>query len=130
MTARYDFPEDFFTEGDDTRFYFIFTDPSTGTYYDWTGVTKAWITVKKNHWDTDAQAKLQLDTDTNPTQLKIDYPTADFGQMWVWAKAAECKTWAAEGSLLYDVKVIKDGLENRLVKGIIPFSHEITQATS
>ena len=130
MPTTYNFKPGVFSEGDDNRFYMTLTDPDTGDYYDWAGVTKAWITIKKSVHDDDTDAKLQLDSVNNVDQLKIDHPTADEGQFWVWIKAADCKTWGALGTLRYDFQVLKDGLENTLVEGAIPFGHECTQATS
>lgn len=130
MPTRYNFAKDDFDEGDDNRFYFKFTDSEDGSYYDWAGVTKAWITLKKNEWDDDSDAVIQLDSVADSTQIKTDHPTADKGQMWVWFKAADCKVWAALGDLYYDVKVLKDGLRNTLVKGMMPFGHETTEADS
>lgn len=130
MPTTYNFKPGFFDEGDDIRFWMTLTDPDTGDYYDWAGVTKAWLTVKKDIHSDDADAELQLNTVDNAAQLKIDHPTADKGEFWVWIKAADCKTWAALGTLRYDFQVLKDGLINTLVKGAIPFDHECTQASS
>lgn len=128
MPAEYNFVRGNFDEGDDNRFFFILTDPITSAYYDWAGVTKAWITLKKNETDDDADKVIQLNSVDHPTQVKINHPTADEGNIWFWFKAADCKVWAALGELHYDVQVLKDGLINTLVKGTIPFGHEITEA--
>ena len=128
MTATCDLTGKSFTEGDDLRGAWTLQDDD-GDPYDFTGVTKLWITVKKSREDDDDQALIgPLNSVDDPTQVKFDYPTADQGLVWVWFKAAETAGLAAYGTVFYDVQVLKNGLINTVVDGDISFKDETTRA--
>jgi hypothetical protein len=100
---------------------------SDGTVYDWTGVTKMWITVKASEHDDDDDAIIgPLNSVVHAAQVKYDYPTADAGQCWVKFSDTDTSGLAAQGTLVYDIQVIKNGETNTLVDGKIAWNHEKT----
>jgi len=130
MTARKDILGYEIVEGDDVPLTWTITD-STGAVYDFTGVTKAFFTIKKSRSDDDDDALIgPLNTADDPTQIEYNYPTADAGQIWVELTSGQTEDIAARGLCWYDYRVIKAGKVNTIVRGQISFEHETTDETS
>jgi len=118
-------------EGDDIPSTWTLVNESDGELYDFSGVTKLWFTLKKHETDINADAIIgPLNSVDNADQVKYDAPTPGAGKVWVWLKAAETAGLAVQGSMFYDIQVLKDGLVNTLVTGPWPaFRHEETEGT-
>lgn len=109
MSVRYDITADLLLAGgfrqlhagDDYDHDFVVQ--RGGSVFDLTGA-KVWFTVKEDSVETDAQAKLQLDSDT-PANLEItDAPNGEFTVHFL--KAA---TEDLEGLWDYDIQVLTAG---------------------
>ena len=130
MATTLDIDDKNLVEGDDVEITWTLTLPD-GSYYDFTGVTKVWFTLKALFEDSDADALIgPLNSDDNPTQVTYGAGGPGAGKIKVWMKADETTGAAARKNPVYDIQVLKSGKINTLVRGIMPFDHEITEETS
>lgn len=129
MTAKLDILKKNFVEGDTINILFTFTEKD-GTLYDFTGVTKAWFTVKANYTDSDSNALVALNSIDNPTQVTFGVAGPGEGVARVIVNPAESAGLAQYVHRYYDFQVLKGTVISTLVFGEIGFVHEVTQATS
>jgi len=129
MTAEYDITEGNFVEGDDISFTVELTDKE-GNPFDLTDVTKVWFTAKPEFDVSDADASIKINSVDEPTQVTYGGVDPGAGKIWIWLKAAQTTGLARYDRVKYDIQVLKAGLIKTLVRGEIPFEHEVTEATS
>lgn len=131
MSVRYDITADNLSgngyrrlhAGDDYNHQFTVT--RGGVALDLTGA-KVWLTVKENPIETDAQAKLQLDSSNS---AEIEITDADDGQFTV--KFRNAGTADLEGKWWYDIQVkLADTTIITVAYGEIEFLPDITRATT
>lgn len=130
MAANLDILDKKIVEGDDVVIVWTLTH-SDGSLYDFTPVTKAWITLKADPDDLDANALVgPLNSTDNPTQVKYGDPDPGEGKFFAWFKNSETTALATHKYVYYDIQVLNAGKVNTLIKGRTKFEHEITVVAS
>jgi hypothetical protein len=129
MTARLDILKKNFVEGDTITITFTFKNRD-GSLYDFTGVTKAWFTVKDEYNKSDNEALVFVNSADNPTQVTYGVGGPGEGKGRVQLLNANTVGLAEYKHRYYDFQVLKGGEPITLVIGEIKFRHEVTLATS
>ena len=119
--------EHVFVEGDYKVFTVTFTNKSDGELYDFTGVTMAKLTIKKNQTDAFDDALVKLNSDDNPTQVEYGTGGPGAGIFRVKFESADTVTLATQGPCWFDIRVIKNGKPQTLGRGPwTAFTHVIS----
>jgi hypothetical protein len=130
MTAQLDIIRKNFVEGDQIPILFIFRNQD-GSLYDFSGVSKAWFTVKANYSDDDTDALVgPLDSVTHPTQVTFGVAGPGEGKARVIMLPADTAGIAEPPNRYYDFQVLEGTAISTLVRGSIKFVHEVTVASS
>lgn len=117
-------------EGDKITLLITFREQD-GSLYDFTGVSKAWFTVKSNYDDTDGSALVALNSADHPTQLTYGAGGPGAGKAQVILLPDNTRDLAKAQHRYYDFQVLKgpDGISTLMI-GEIKFVHEVTLASS
>ena len=116
------------TDGDDIPFTFVYRRRDNGELYDFSGVTKAWYTIKENQDDVDGDALVgPYNSIDNTTLVKQGAPTPGDGKVWILFPKADTAGLSARGDLWYDVQILDGGLVHTLQKGKLKFTWQSTE---
>lgn len=129
MTATIDFFNYTIVEGDDKEFTWTLTDRETGNPYDFTGVTKMWLTLKVD-FNQDDDDIVSINTIDDPTYIKYGIPDVGAGQIWAHLQDTQTVGLAQYAYVYYDIQVLQNGKVLTLARGRIPWVDEVTAANS
>lgn len=88
------------------------------------GGAKMWFTAKLNIEDTDAQAKIKLDSATNPTQ--VIFTQALQGRAQVILRPVDTNT-LVEDALYYDIQIVEQsGVVTTIASGVLHLEDQVT----
>lgn len=120
--------EHIIVEGDYKPLVWTITNISDGAAYDFTGVTKVFFSIKKDATDLYTAAIVKLNSIDNPGQVEYDAPDPGAGKIRVKLESADILDLAVLGPMVYDIKVLKSGKPQTLIKGAFPaLDHAVTE---
>ena len=108
MAAQLDILKKNFVEGDVIQITFTFVD-SAGSLYDFSGVTKAWFTVKSSFEQTDADALVAINSVDEPAQVSYGIAGPGDGKAEVIMLNANTTGLAGYDRRHYDFQVLDAG---------------------